>query len=217
MAEEYRKLKSILMKLTKADPFRNMLMVTSSISSEGKSITSLNLALTLAQDYDHTVLLVDADLRKPSLHEYLGIEPRIGLSECLLEGINIKNALVKTDIGKLTLLPAGKGILNPAEVFSAEYVRKVLLEIKHRYPDRYIVIDTPPVLPFAETRTLSAVVDGVVLVVKEGAVPLRQITETIECLKGTCILGIVYNEATVEKQSEHSYYYRRSYAGLIDS
>ena len=213
VAEEYRKLRSIVIKLTNSDSFRNMLMVTSSISNEGKSITSLNLALTLAQDYDHSVLLIDADLRKPSLHSYLGLEPRVGLSECLLEGTDIKNSLVKTGIGNLSLLPAGKEVRNPSEVYSSQYVRKFFLEIKHRYPDRYIIIDTPPVLPFAETRCLSAVVDGVILVVKEGAVPLHQISETMDCLNGVSILGVVYNEATLENQSDHYYYYRRGYAG----
>ena len=108
VAEEYRKLKSILVRLTKGDNFSNMLMVTSSISCEGKSITALNLAITLAQEYDHTVLLVDADLRKPSIHNYLDLEPRVGLSECLMDGIDIKDALLKTGIGKLSLLPAGR-------------------------------------------------------------------------------------------------------------
>ena len=137
-AEEYRKLKSALVKLTKEGSFRNMLMITSSVSCEGKSITALNLALTLAREYDHTVLLVDADLRKPSLHGYLGIEQRVGLSECLQEGLDLKDALIRTGIGKLSLLPAGREMRNPAEIFSSQKARELFLEIKHRYPDRYI-------------------------------------------------------------------------------
>lgn len=215
VAEEYRKLKSILVKATKGETFRNMLMITSSVGCEGKSITALNLALTLAQEYDHTVLLVDADLRKPSLHDYLGIEKRVGLSECLQDGLEIKNALLRTGIGKLSLLPAGREVRNPAEIFSSQKARDLFLEMKHRYPDRYIIIDTPPVLPFAETRSLSTIVDGVVLVVKEGTVPLRHVNETLDCLKGVDMLGIVYNQATVESRSDHYQYYRsynRSYA-----
>lgn len=218
VAEEYRKLKSVLVRLTRRETFRNMLMITSSVGCEGKSITALNLALTLAQEYDHTVLLVDADLRKPSLHDYLGIEKRAGLSECLQENLEIKDALLRTGIGKLSLLPAGREMRNPAEVFSSQKAKDLFLELKHRYPDRYIIIDTPPVLPFAETRSLSAIVDGVVLVVKEGTVPLHQVTETLDCLKGVDLLGIVYNEVTAEYQSGYNQYYRlydRRYADAV--
>jgi exopolysaccharide/PEP-CTERM locus tyrosine autokinase len=207
-AEEYRKLKSVLVKLTKRETFLNMILITSSISCEGKSITALNLAITLAQEYDHTVLLVDADLRKPSIHGYLGFEPRAGLSECLLEGMEIKNALIQTGIGRLSLLPAGCEVRNPAEVFSSQKAKELFQQLKQRYPDRYIIIDSPPVLPFAETRSLSAIVDGVVLVVKEGTVPIRQVTETLDCLNGVNMLGIVYNQATVESRDENYQYYR---------
>jgi protein-tyrosine kinase len=211
-AEEYRKLKSIIVKLTKADQFRNMLMVTSSVGSEGKSITSLNLALSLAQEFDHTVLLIDADIRKSSIHNYLGIENRIGLAECVLDGVDPRKALVRTGIGRLSVLPAGRVVSNPAEVFSSQRFRDFFLEMKNRYRDRYVIIDTPPVLPFAETRSLSAFVDGVVLVVKEGKVTLDNITETIECLKGSNLLGVVYNEATATPHADLQQYYRQAQA-----
>lgn len=211
-AEEYRKLKSAIVKLTKGDIFRNMLMVTSSIGSEGKSITSLNLALSMAQEYDHTVLLIDADIRKPSIHNYLGIENKAGLTECLVDGLDVKDAIIQTGIGKLSLLPAGREVLNPAEIFNSQKIRDFFLEIKNRYHDRYIIIDTPPVLPFAETRSLSAIVDGIVLVVKEGLVTLHNINETMDCLKGTALLGIVYNEALKEPLNDHCLYYREEYA-----
>lgn len=217
IAEEYRKLKSALVSLTKGESFRNMLMVTSAVSCEGKSITALNLALSLAQDYDHTVLLVDADLRKPSLHSYLGLEPRAGLSECLREGVPLEDLLCRTGIGKLSFLPAGKEMANPAELLSSQKARDLVLEVKRRYPDRYVIVDAPPVLPFADVRSLNAmkVMDGVVLVVKEGLASMQQIRETIDCLKGVEILGIVYNQATVTKEYDHYQYYRyyrRSYA-----
>ncbi|BCS54985.1 XrtA-associated tyrosine autokinase [Geobacter sp. SVR] len=211
-AEEYRKLKSIIVKLTKGEEFRNMLMVTSSIASEGKSITSLNLAMSLAQEFDHTVLLVDADIRRSSIHNYLGIENRVGLAECVLDGLDPKKALVRTGIGRLSVLPAGRQVSNPAEVFSSRRFREFLLEMKNRYRDRYVIIDTPPVLPFAETRSLSAIVDGVVLVVKEGRVTLDNINETIECLKGSNLLGVVYNEAAKAPHADLQQYYRQDAA-----
>jgi protein-tyrosine kinase len=208
-AEEYSKLKSVIVKLTNTSSFLNMLMVTSSIGGEGKSLTSLNLAISLAQEFDHTVLLVDADIRKPNIHSYLGIENSLGLSDCLLDGAEIGDALVRTGIGKMSFLPAGRSVPNPAEVFSSKRMREFLLEMKNRYHDRYIIIDTPPVLPFAETRSLSTIVDGIVLVAKEGLVSLHNIEETIECIKGTPMLGIVYNEAATEPQHGNYHYYHR--------
>ncbi len=211
-AEEYRKLKSVIVKMTKEKSFQNMLMVTSSIGSEGKSLTSLNLALSLAQEFDHTVLLVDADIRKPSIHRYLGIENSTGLTDCLMDDVDVKDALIRTGIGKMSFLPAGRSVPNPAEVFNSQRMRDFLLELKNRYHDRYIIIDTPPVLPFAETRTLSGIVDGVVLVAKEGLVTLHNIKETMEYIKGAPVLGIVYNAAATEFNNDSYHYGREAYA-----
>lgn len=208
-AEEYRKLKSILVKLTKGEHFQNTLMVTSSVGSEGKSLTALNLAVSLAQEYDHTVLLVDADLRKPSIHQYIGLDPKVGLAECLLEGVDVGEAIVNTGIGKLSVLLHGKTIRNPAELFSSLRMKELVKELKHRYPDRYIIIDTPPVLPFAETRSISTLIDGIVFVVKEGAASLNDVSDAIAALKGTNLLGIVYNEAGIDGFNDrYNYYYR---------
>ncbi len=211
-AEEYSKLKSVIVKMTKEGSFLNMLMVTSSVGGEGKSLTSLNLALSLAQEFDHTVLLVDADIRKPSIHSYLGIDNSVGLTDCLLDGVDVKDALIRTGIGKLSVLPAGRSAPNPAEVFTSRRMRDFLLEMKNRYHDRYIIIDTPPVLPFAETRSLSAIVDGIVLVAKEGLVTLHNIEETLQCIKGPPMLGIVYNEAATEFKHDLYKYCREGYA-----
>lgn len=211
-AEEYRKLKSVIVKLTKEGSFMNMLMVTSSIGGEGKSLTSINLAMSLAQQFDHTVLLVDADIRKPTIHSYLGIENTVGLTDCLLDGVAVKEALIQTGIGKLSFLPAGRNVPNPAEVFSSQRTVDFFLEMKNRYHDRYIIIDTPPVLPFAETRSLSAIVDGIVLVAKEGLVTLHDIEETMGHIKGTPMLGIVYNEAVTEFRGDHYQYCREEFA-----
>jgi exopolysaccharide/PEP-CTERM locus tyrosine autokinase len=207
VAEEYRKLKSILVNLTNKDNFQNTLMVSSALSNEGKSITALNLAISLAQEHDHTVLLVDADLRKPSIQNYLGMPSTLGLSECITDGVDIGKALIRTGIGKLMLLPAGKQIRNPVEHFSSQRVKNLILELKHRYPDRYIIIDTPPVLPFTETRTLSTIVDGVVFVVKEGVASLSEINEAIGYLKEANLLGILYNEASSEDLAGRYHYY----------
>src|SRR5574341_2047376 len=113
VAEEYRKLKTVMLRMTREE-FRNTVMVTSSVSGEGKSVTSANLAVMLAREYGQTVLLVDADLRRPSLDEYLGIAPPYGLADCLEDRLDPGKAIVKTGIPKLSFMSAGKRSENPA-------------------------------------------------------------------------------------------------------
>jgi len=208
ITEEYRKLKSVIASFSQQDSFRNVIMVTSAVSSEGKSLTSLNLAITLAQEFDHTVLLIDADLRKPSLQRYLGMEPAKGLSEYLAGGVDLGEFLIKTGIGRLTLLPAGTPVRNPVEFFSSQKMKDFLKEIKNRYPDRYVIIDTPPVLPFAETRSLAAIADGVVLVIREGRATLENIAEAMKAIGSSKFVGAVYTDATMANLGgSYSYYY----------
>lgn len=213
VTEEYRKLKTLLVGLTKQESFQNTIIVTSTVGGEGKSITALNLAITLAQEHDHTVLLVDADLRKPSLHHYLGLQPERGLADCIVNGTDMSELIIRTGIGKLSFLPAGNPMLNPAELFSSQKMADLIEEMKHRYPDRYIIIDTPPVLPFAETHSLGRITDGVVFVVREGTVALNDIHEALHSLKETRILGIVYNEASVTPINNRYYSYYQGHGG----
>lgn len=207
-AEEYRKLKSVLVKLTTGESFKNSIMVTSSLPNEGKSLTALNLALTLAQELDHTVLLVDADLRRPSVHRYLNIEPGVGLSEVLMGEAQIGEAIIPTGLGNLSVIRAGRSIDNPVETFSSQHARAILSELKHRYPDRYIIFDTPPVLPFAESRSLANLVDGVLFVVMERLASQANLKEALDSLKGCPLLGVVYNAATVDSNDGRYAYYR---------
>jgi protein-tyrosine kinase len=195
VAEQYRKLKTLILKMTRKD-FRNTLLVTSSIGGEGKSITCANLAVMLAREYGHTVMLVDADLRKPSLQEYLGLKSAFGLADCLTDGINLGKAIVKTGLPKLSFLSAGKQVADPAELLSSYRMKELLTELKNRYEDRYIIIDTPPTLLYAETLALSALVDGVVVVVREGVGSPQGVRDTLDVLKGSALLGIVYNDVS---------------------
>lgn len=196
VAEQYRKLKTWLLKLTKND-FRNLIMITSAVSGEGKSVTAANLAITMAEELNQTVLLVDADLRRPSLQDYLKIGESIGITDCLADGADAGKAIIKTAIPKLSFLGAGRKVKNPAELLSSSRMRELLGELKQRYHDRYVIIDTPPVLPFAETQVLGQLVDGVLFVVREGMTTLVGVSDALESLHGAELLGIVYNDASV--------------------
>jgi exopolysaccharide/PEP-CTERM locus tyrosine autokinase len=211
VSEEYRKLKSIITAFAQRDGFNNVIMVTSSVSSEGKSLTSLNLAITLAQEFDHTVLLIDADLRKPSIQGYLGMEPSNGLSEYLAGKGEIRELLIRTGIGRLTLLPAGTPVKNPVELFSSQKMKEFVTEIKSRYPDRFIVIDTPPLLPFAEARSLADLVDGVVLVIREGQASPENIAEAMKAFDSSKLIGAVYNDTTMANLNGRYHYYHYGY------
>lgn len=198
ISEEYRKLKAMVVKLTKQGGFQNTIMVTSSLGLEGKSITAINFAITLSREYDHTVLLMDADLRKPSLHRYFNIAPGAGLSDCIVDGLGVGEVIARTGMGKLSLLPAGRKVADPAELLSSRRMKDIIFELKHRYADRYVVIDTPPILSFAETHSISSIVDGVVLVVREGTASLQSINEALDILRHGKVLGIVYNNAAID-------------------
>jgi len=212
ISEEYKKLKSFILKITQSDKFLNTIMVSSSVKGEGKTITSLNLAITLADEYDHTVLLVDADLRQPSIHKYLGIPNGIGLSDCLMNGVSPSDAMIKTGIGKLVVLPSGSEINNPVEVLSSNKMKDLIKELKERYPDRYVIFDTPPLLPFAESHAIASSVDGILLVVRDGYTSLNNLKETLNIIKNTNILGIVYNDVEIDRfDGYHYYHYYKSY------
>jgi receptor protein-tyrosine kinase/non-specific protein-tyrosine kinase len=209
IGEELRKLKAVLVKLTTGDTVQNSMLVTSAVQNEGKSLTALNLAISLAQEYDHTVLLIDADFRRPTIHSHLGIELKQGFSDCLLDEAEIGDVIIPTGIGRLSVITAGREVPNPVELFASQKTEAMISEMKNRYHDRYIIFDTPPVLPFAEARTLAHLVDGVLFVVKEQLATQKNIKEAIDALKGCRMLGMVYNDAVINRHDEQYSNYQR--------
>jgi Mrp family chromosome partitioning ATPase len=142
----------------------------------------------------------------------MGLEEKQGLSECLMEGIEIDEVLINTGLGKLALLPAGKQVLNPVELFSSEKMDYLLEQIKRRYADGFIVIDSTPVLPFAEAHILANKVDGVIFIVREGGSSLQSVKESLDLLKDSKVLGMVFNSATsVTRGGYYQYGYRYGY------
>ncbi len=192
-SEQYRKLKSLLVKLSKTGKFDRALMVTSSVAGEGKTLTALNLAITMAQEFDHTVLLVEADIRKPSVLKYLGLESKAGLTDCVVDGMDISEVLVKTGIGSLSILPAGRSVEKPVELFSSNRMTEIFDEIKSRYKDRYVIVDTTPLLPFAEPQYIANAIGAILLVVREGVTTPERLKRSLEMIGNNNLLGIVSN------------------------
>lgn len=204
IAEEYRKLRTRIFEATEKN-FHNTILVTSSCKGEGKSVTAVNLAAAIASKLDNTVLLVDCDLRKPTLHTYFGIEPTHGLSEYLTGKIDLSEALINTGIGKLIFLPAGLPPKNPAELLTSKKMQMLMEQIKNRYTNRYIILDSSPLLSTAEPAALASEADGVLLVVRERFAPRKEVEHALSLLNGANILGIVLN---CDDAQTRRYYYQ---------
>jgi exopolysaccharide/PEP-CTERM locus tyrosine autokinase len=184
-----------------------VIMVTSAQPLDGKSTVASNLAVSIAQGINEFVLLMDCDLRTPSLHQMWGLEGTHGIREYLETGNSLSTLLLKTPVKKLTLFPAGRQPPNPSELLSSERMRLLIEEVKGRYPDRYIIIDTPPATFAAEGRFLADMVDGVLLVVRAGKTPKESILGAVENIGRDKLLGIVFN-ADAGPQKDFEYYYR---------
>ena len=214
-AEEYRKLRARIFQVTEKD-FLNTLMVTSSQAGEGKTVTAINLAVAIAHEVDHTVLLVDADLRKPSVHRYLGLNPKYGLGDYLenRKNLSLSDIMIKTGIGKLAVLPAGNPQDKPSELISSDRMRLLIREIKHRYRDRYIIFDSSPLLMTADSLSLCHYMDGILFVVQAASTPKKAVIQALSSIKGYNIIGTVFN--AVPKylaKNLYPYYYHSGYAG----
>ncbi len=193
-AEQFRQIKTSILFPENGLPARTI-MITSPSPDEGKSFVSANLAVSMAQSIDEYVLLMDCDLRSPSIHAMFGMDdPDIkGLSEYLANEIPLEKALHKTFIKKLTLLPSGEIPDNPAELISSEHMRNLVSEVRERYSDRYILIDTPPPYLTAETNAIARHVDGIILVVRHGKTRIKEVQDIIDIYGTEKILGVVRN------------------------
>lgn len=206
LVEEFNKLRSLVISLTTGVPFRNTIMVTSTVSEEGKTLMALNLAISLAKEHDHTVLLVDTDLRRPSVHKYLGLSPDKGLVHCLRDDLPLEDALIKTGLGKLVILPAGEAISDPVNLLASQRMKQIVLELKERYPERYVVFDTPPALPFADASVMAGIVDAVLFVVREGKGKMEDVKKVLNDFNSDALLGVIYNDAHSFTRKSNYYY-----------
>lgn len=173
----------------------NSLMVTSPGISEGKSLTSVNLAISLAREVTHTVLLVDLDLRRPGLHEFFGYQPEAGIVDVLRSGADLSDALFNPSVERLVVLPARDRVDDSSELLGAPEMLDLIAEIKSRYPERIVIFDMPPVLSTDDALAFSPNVDAILLVVEEGATSQDDLAAVYEVMSDSNILGVVLNKA----------------------
>jgi len=175
-------------------------LAVSGISSQaGATLTTVNLAISIAMELDQTVLLVDANLNNPMVNAMLDIDGNEGLGDFLLHDKPVDELLINPSIERLVVLPAGKPMFNSTEMLRSPKMVKLVDELKHRYPSRIIIFDMPPLLTQADALSFSPYVDGVLLVVEEGYTKKDELKHAAEVLKGVNILGSVLNKATDKK------------------
>lgn len=173
----------------------NMLGITSPRDGAGKTLTSMNLAIAMATEPNQTVLLVDADLRAPRIHEALELERRPGLTEYLLDGVPIEEMLLYPGLGRLVVLPGGRGTEQSAELLASPRMAALCKEIKHRYESRIVIFDLPPVLGRADVLAFSPQLDALLLVVEDAKTTEQDLQQTLHVLKGNAaVLGTVLNK-----------------------
>lgn len=185
----------------------NTIMVTSALDGEGKTVTAINLAVSIARDVKHSVLLVDTDLRNPRVGEYFGFNTKKGLTDHMLNDVPLADLLINPGVPDMVVLPAGRGLMGSTEVLGSPKMEKLVEDLKGTLPERYIVFDSPPVLAVPDALVFSSYVDVVILVVEAGKTNRDQIKEAVDLLEGRNILGLVMNKAK-ELRRGYGYYYR---------
>ena len=191
-AERYRLLRTRIKQAERGRSMRSI-VVTSPAKGDGKSLTAANLALTMAQEFHQRVLLLDGDLRRPSVARLFGVPDGPGLAEVLMGVADLDSALVNLGDQRLTLLPAGAPVAQPAELLGSSTMRRVLDSLGPRF-DR-ILIDMPPVAPLADVHVFSPLADGILMVVRAGSTPKPAIERALSGLDVTKVLGLVLNGA----------------------
>ncbi len=193
VAESFRVLRSKILLPQNGRPAPKTIMVTSALPREGKSFVSANLGIALAKGVDQHALLVDFDLRAPSLAKLFGIMTKRGLADYLQDNCEISSLLQRTGMEKLMLLASGLPPANPADLLGSERMSKLVSELASRYPDRYVIFDTPPLEVASESKVLSRLVDGVVLVVRQGISSRPLIEKFISEIGKDKIIGVIFN------------------------
>jgi len=201
IAEEFRTIKRPLIK----NAFNqgagkihngNLIMVTSALAGEGKSFCAINLAMSIAMEMDHTVLLVDADVARPSIPKYLGFKAEMGLLDILLDDkLEPSDVMIKTNVEKLSILTAGRKSRHATELLASQSMSNLLMSIGQRYHDRIVIFDSPPLLLTTEAHVLATKMGQIVLVVEAENTPQKAVMEALRQIESCDVINLIYNKA----------------------
>lgn len=173
---------------------QNTIMVTSVNKGEGKTLTAINLAMSMAKEMVQSALLVDTNLRDPKVEAYLSLPSSRGLGDYLLDDIPLPELLINPGLNKLVVLPAGRPIAVSTEILGSPRMRHLVKEMKSRYPERYVIFDCPHLLGMPDALIFSSFVDHILLVIEAGKTTRGDIQKTLDLLEGKSLLGIVFNK-----------------------
>jgi non-specific protein-tyrosine kinase len=198
--DSYKILRAQIMKRMESNGW-NTIMVTSALPDEGKTTTAINLALTMAKDFNRTVLLVDCDLQQQDVHKYLGYRSDKGIVDYLLDDCPVKDLLVWPGIEKVTLISGGRTVRESSDLLGSPRMKELVADLKSRYPDRVIIFDMKSSVAGADSLEFTPLVDGVLMVVQEGRSSVHDINTAIEQLPEGKLLGLMLNR---HKAASHS-------------
>lgn len=186
----------------------NLIMVTSAVPGEGKTFSAINLAMSIAMELDQTVLLIDADVARPSLPRILGLPAGKGLLDALLsKSFDLGQALIRTNVEKLTILTSGTQHAHATELLASDAMLRLLDELAMRYPDRIVIFDSPPLLVTTESRVLATHMGQIVFVVRAESTLQDDVKRALATIEACPIKLILLNQARTVAQGAYGYGY----------
>ncbi|SFF70222.1 exopolysaccharide/PEP-CTERM locus tyrosine autokinase [Duganella sp. CF458] len=201
LVEDFRIIKRPLIKRAFAarkqgDNPGNLIMITSSLPGEGKTFCAINLAMSIAMELDHTVLLVDADVARPSVLRTLGLPAQRGLMDILLDdSVDMADVMLRTNVNTLSILPAGTSSPRATELLASHMMKNLVNEIANRYPDRIVIFDSPPLLLTSESHVLASNMGQIVMVVESERTTQHAVKESLRQLEGLSNVNLIYNKS----------------------
>ena len=213
LVEDFRIIKRPLIKRAFAEPTPgqppgNLIMITSSVPGEGKTYCAINLAMSIAMELDHTVLLIDADVARPSVLRTLGLPAQRGLMDILLDDkLDLSDVMLRTNVDTLSLLPAGTSTPRATELLASQTMKTFVYEIANRYPDRIVIFDSPPLLLTSEAQVLATHMGQIVLVVESETTTQHAVKESLRQLEGCSNVNMIYNKTREFPGIEETYDY----------
>ena len=200
LVEDFRIIKRPLLKRAFAEPAQNgrpgnLIMITSSLPGEGKTFCAINLAMSIAMELDHTVLLIDADVARPSVLSTLGLPAHRGLMDLLLDDkLDVADVMLRTNVDTLSIISAGSSNPRATELLASQNMNALVEEIANRYPDRIVIFDSPPLLLTSEAHVLAAHMGQIVVVVEAESTTQHAVKEALSQLEGLDNVNLIYNK-----------------------